>query len=69
MNEIYATLLMHSEWKRKRRIPFSFPLHLCTILDEDLVNGFDGKSDGLAWDKDHVFDSFEMKCKSHVKKS
>ena len=49
--------------------PFSFPLHLCIVLDEDLVNGLDGKSDGLEWDKDHVFESFEMECKSHVKKS
>ena len=36
---------------------------------EDLVNGLDGKHDGISWDKDHVFESFEMECKSHVNKS
>ena len=41
--------------------PFSFPLHLSIALDEDLVNGLDGKGDGLSWNKDHVYGFFEMK--------
>ena len=38
-------------------------------LDEDLVNGLDGKIYGLAWDKDNAFKYFQMECKSRVKKS
>ena len=42
----------------------------CKVVpNEELINVLDCKIkiDGHVWTKDHVFGSFEMKCKSHVK--
>ena len=69
MKYIYAKLFMHSEYKRKRRIPFSFPLQLCIVLNDEMIKGLDGESDSLAWKVDHVFWVFEMRYKESCEES
>ena len=48
--------------RERGRIPFSFPLQLCIVLEDELINGLDGESYCLVWDEDNVFWVFERGC-------